>query len=73
MVPEVEKGDHARRFTLLVRWSDTGAVTLDRNVRCDQNLGSPNLDPVAHRGVQHRREWDHIITGSEVLVSHRVT
>jgi len=66
----LEKGDHADVFTLLVRWSDTGAVTAWTGT-CAVNSkiwARANLDPVAHRASHTGVEWDHIITGSEVLV-----
>jgi Avidin family len=63
-------GDHGDVFTLMVRWDDTGAVTAWTGT-CAVNLqsGLAQISSLWHTARPNTGvEWDHIITGSEVIV-----
>ena len=64
------KGDHADVFTLAVRWGDRGAVTAWTGT-CSVNSqsGLAQISTLWHTARPNTRfEWEHILTGSEVLV-----
>jgi hypothetical protein len=66
---KLDKGDHADVFTLLVRWN-TGAVTAWTGT-CSVNSksGLAQISTLWHTARPNTGvEWDHIITGPEVLV-----
>jgi avidin family protein len=67
---KLDKGDHADVFTLLVRWSDTGAVTAwTGTCAVNSKSGLAQISTLWHTARPNTSvEWDHIITGSEVLV-----
>ena len=64
------KGDHADVFTLAVRWGDRGAVTAWTGT-CSVNSqsGLAQISTLWHTTRPNTGvEWDHTLTGSEVLV-----
>lgn len=67
------KGDHADVFTLLVRWGDRGSTTAWTGT-CTVNTksGLAQISTLWHTARPNTGfEWDHILTGSEVLVPVR--
>jgi hypothetical protein len=67
---KLDKGDHADVFTLLVRWSDRGAVTAwTGTCAVNSKSGLAQISTLWHTARPNTSvEWDHIITGPEVLV-----
>jgi Avidin family len=67
---KLDKGDHADVFTLLVRWSDGGAVTAwTGTCAVNSNSGLAQITTLWHTARPNTSvEWDHIITGPEVLI-----
>jgi hypothetical protein len=64
------KGNHADVFTLSVRWGDLGSVTTWTGT-CAMNpqSGLAQISTMWHTARPNTgKEWDHITTGSEVLV-----
>jgi hypothetical protein len=64
------KGDHANVFTLAVRWDNRGSVTVWTGT-CVVNAqsGLAQIFTLWHTARPNTAaEWDHIVTGSEVLV-----
>jgi len=66
----LDKGDHADVFTLLVRWSDRGAVTAwTGTCAVNSKSGLAQISTLWHTARPNTSvEWDHIIAGPEVLV-----
>ena len=64
------KGDHADVFTLAVRWGDRGSVTTwTGTCAVNSQTGRAQISTLWHTTRPNTgREWDHIITGSEVIV-----
>jgi Avidin family len=64
------KGDHGDVFTLLVRWDDSGAVTAwTGTCAVNSQSGLAQISSLWHTARPNTGvEWDHIITGSEVIV-----
>lgn len=63
-------GDHADVFTLLVRWGERGSVTAWTGT-CTMNAksGLAQISTLWHTARPNTGfEWDHILTGSEVIV-----
>jgi Avidin family len=68
--PGKDKGDHGDVFTLLVRWSDRGAVTAwTGTCAVNPKSGLAQISTLWHTARPNTSvEWDHIITGPEVLI-----
>jgi Avidin family len=64
------KGDHADVFTLAVRWGDSGSVTAwTGTCAVNSQSGFAQISTLWHTARPNTGfEWDHIVTGSEVLV-----
>jgi hypothetical protein len=64
------KGDHADVFTLAVRWGDHGSVTTwTGTCAVNSQTGRAQISTLWHTTRPNTgHEWDHIFTGSEVLV-----
>jgi hypothetical protein len=64
------KGDHADVFTLLLHWGDRGAVTAwTGTCAVNSQSGLAQISSLWHTARPNTGvEWDHILTGSEVLV-----
>lgn len=64
------KGDHADVFTLLVRWGERGSVTAwTGTCMMDAKSGFAQISTLWHTARPNTGfEWDHILTGSEVIV-----
>jgi hypothetical protein len=64
------KGDHADVFTLAVRWVNPGAITTwTGTCAVNSQSGLARISTLWHTArLDNESEWDHIRTGSEVLV-----
>ena len=68
--PAESKGDHADVFTLAVRWGDHGSVTTwTGTCAVNSQSGLAQISSLWHTARPNTGvEWDHILTGSEVIV-----
>ena len=64
------KGEHADVFTLAVRWGDRGSVTAwTGTCAVNSESGLAQISTLWHTARPNTRfEWEHTLTGSEVLV-----
>jgi len=65
---QLDKGDHADVFTLLVRWSDGGAVTAWTGTCAvnSQSSGHEQISALWHTTRPNTGfDWDHTLTGSD--------
>ena len=64
------KGDHAVVFTLAVRWVNPDAITTwTGTCAVNSQSGLARISTLWHTARPDTgREWDHIVTGSEVLI-----
>jgi hypothetical protein len=64
------KGDHADVFTLLLRWGDHGSVTAwTGTCTVNSQSGLAQISTLWHTARPNTTvEWEHILTGSEVIV-----
>jgi Avidin family len=64
------KGNHADVFTLAVRWGDVGSITAwTGTCAVNSQSGLAQISTLWHTARPNTGvEWDHILTGSEVLV-----
>ena len=64
------KGDHADVFTLAVRWVNPGGITTwTGTCAVNSQSGLAQISTLWHTARPDTgHEWDHLVTGSEVLV-----
>jgi avidin family protein len=67
---KASKGDHADVFTLAVRWVNPGAITTwTGTCAVNSQSGLAQISTLWHTARPDTgHEWDHLVTGSEVLV-----
>ena len=67
---KADKGDHTDVFTLAVRWGDHGSVTTwTGTCAVNSQSGLAQISSLWHTARPNTGvEWDHILTGSEVIV-----
>ena len=67
---KADHGDHAEAITFLVRWGTLGGVSAwTGTCTVNSQTGRAQISTLWHTTRPNTgREWDHIITGSEVIV-----